>query len=420
MAKTLSFTDLDSALTKVNDKGSIITINTFSKIDEWIGTGNYLLNAQLSGSLFGGYPNSRSICVAGESGTGKTFLTLNACREAQKMGYNIIYMDSEAAVDEDIIKNFGVNPEAFRYQPVSTPQEVRHFVANLCDTLKKAKEKGTELPKIMLVLDSLGNLATNKERTDAMSGSEKKDMTKQQELRSLFRVITTDLAEMKIPFIFTNHTYASIGSFIPGQTISGGGGAIYNASVILQLSKAGLKEGGDEAAAAGVQKTGIVVTSKPAKNRFARPIPVKFHISFYKGMNPYVGLETFINWENCGIQRGKILDQKVFDKYVVGKPAEAIIAPTRWEHIMEDGTVKVFYLEPKETARTIVVRHLGCEVKPNELFTSKVITEDVLRELDEKIIKKMFMLPNIADLSELEDMEIADDVLDTEIDNNED
>ena len=420
MAKTLSFTELDNVLSKVNDKGSIITHNTFSKIDEWIPTGNFLLNAQLSGSLFGGYPNSRSICVAGESGTGKTFLTLNACREAQKMGYNIIYMDSEAAVDEDIIKNFGVNPENFRYQPVSTPQEVRHFVANLCDTLKKAKDKGSELPKIMLVLDSLGNLATNKERGDAMSGNDKKDMTKQQELRSLFRVITTDLAEMKIPFIFTNHTYASIGSFIPGQTISGGGGAIYNASVILQLSKAGLKEGGDEAAAAGVQKTGIIVTSKAAKNRFARPIPVKFHISFYKGMNPYVGLETFINWENCGIQRGKILDQKVFDKYVAGKPAEAVIAPTRWEHTMEDGTVKVFYLEPKETARTIVVRHLGCEVKPNELFTSKVITEEVLRELDEKIIKKMFMLPNIADLSELEDMEIADDVLDNETDNNED
>lgn len=420
MAKTLSFTELDNVLSKVNDKGSIITHNTFSKIDEWIPTGNFLLNAQLSGSLFGGYPNSRSICVAGESGTGKTFLTLNACREAQKMGYNIIYMDSEAAVDEDIIKNFGVNPENFRYQPVSTPQEVRHFVANLCDTLKKAKDKGSELPKIMLVLDSLGNLATNKERGDAMSGNDKKDMTKQQELRSLFRVITTDLAEMKIPFIFTNHTYASIGSFIPGQTISGGGGAIYNASVILQLSKAGLKEGGDEAAAAGVQKTGIIVTSKAAKNRFARPIPVKFHISFYKGMNPYVGLETFINWENCGIQRGKILDQKVFDKYVAGKPAEAIIAPTRWEHTLEDGTVKVFYLEPKETARTIVVRHLGCEVKPNELFTPKVITEEVLKELDEKIIKKMFMLPNIADLSELEDMEIADDVLDTEIENNED
>jgi hypothetical protein len=33
MAKTLSFTDLDTALTKVNDKGSIITINTTSPKD---------------------------------------------------------------------------------------------------------------------------------------------------------------------------------------------------------------------------------------------------------------------------------------------------------------------------------------------------------------------------------------------------
>jgi RecA/RadA recombinase len=414
MAKQLSFTDLDTLLTKVNDKGSIITHNTFSKIDEWIGTGNYLLNAQLSGSLFGGYPNSRSTCVAGESGTGKTFLTLNACREAQKMGYSIIYMDSEAAVDEDIIKNFGISPDTFRYQPVSTPLEVRHFVTNLCDTLKKAKDKGAELPKIMLVLDSLGNLATHKERNDAMSGSDKKDMTKQQELRSLFRVITTDLAEMKMPFIFTNHTYASIGSFFPGQTISGGGGAIYNASVILQLSKAGLKEGGDEAAAAGLQKTGIIVTSKAAKNRFARPIPIKFHISFYKGMNPFVGLESFINWENCGIQRGKLMDEKSYLKNVKDKPADAIIGPTRFEFDV-NGTTKVFYLEPKETARTYVVRHLGCEIKPAELFTHRVLTDEVLHTLDDKIIKPMFMLPNIADLNELEGVEFDElDQLDDE------
>jgi hypothetical protein len=208
MAKGFSFSELDTVLSKINPKGSIITGNTFSKIDEWIDTGNYLLNAQLTGSLFGGIPNSRSICFAGESGTGKTFLTLNACREAQRMGYNIIYCDSEAAVDEDIMRNFGIDPDKVRYQPVATSLEVRHFVANLCDTLRKAKEKGTELPKIMLVLDSLGNLATTKEKVDAASGSEKKDMTKQQDLRSLFRVITTDLAEFKIPFIFTNHTYA--------------------------------------------------------------------------------------------------------------------------------------------------------------------------------------------------------------------
>ncbi len=414
MAKSFSFTELDAALTKINPKGSIITTNTFSKIDEYIPSGNYMLNAQLTGSLFGGIPNSRSICFAGESGTGKTFLTLNACREAQKMGYHIIYCDSEAAVDEDTMKNFGIDPEGVRYQPVGTSLEVRHFVTNLCDQLKKAKDKGAETPKILLVLDSLGNLATTKERADAASGSEKKDMTKQQDLRSLFRVITTDLAEFKIPFIFTNHTYASIGSFIPGQTISGGGGAIYNASIIVQLSKAGLKEGavGSNGFA---MKTGIVVTSKPAKNRFARPLPIKFHISFYKGMNPYVGLEQYINWENCGIQKGKLIGQKEFDKwYGGGHEKKAEVEATRFVKTNEDGTETVLYFEDRPTARTMACRHLGEEIKPQDLFTPRIITEEVLRELDEKIIKKMFMLPNIGDVNQIEDDEIVGDIFDTE------
>lgn len=404
MAKELSFSDLDSLLSKINPKGSIITHNTFSKIDEWINTGNYLLNAQLTGSLFGGIPNSRSVCFAGETGTGKTFLTLNACREAQKMGYHIIYCDSEAAVDEDIMRNFGIDPEKVRYQPVSTSLEVRHFVANLCDNLRKTRESGKTPPKIMLILDSLGNLATTKERNDAASGSEKKDMTKQQDLRSLFRVITTDLAEFKIPFIFTNHTYASIGSYIPGQTISGGGGALYNASIILQLSKAGLKED-------GTNKTGIIVTSKPAKNRFARPLPIKFHISFYKGMNPYVGLEQFLSWESCGIQRGKLITQKDVDKWYVDPAARAIVDKTRFIKIHPDGKEEVLYFEPKETSRTVAVRHLGELVKPQEIFTSRVITPELLHELDDTVIKKMFMLPNIADIYGMEEEEFTNEIL---------
>ena len=404
MAKQFSFNELDAQLSKVNPKGSIITQNAFSKIDEYIDTGNYLLNAQLTGSLFGGIPNSRSICLAGESGTGKTFLTLNICREAQKMGYQIIYCDSEAAVDEDIMKNFGIDPDLVRYQPVSTSLEVRHFVTNLTDILRKQKEKGVELPKIMLILDSLGNLATTKERTDAASGSEKKDMTKQQDLRSLFRVITTDLAEFKIPFIFTNHTYASIGSFIPGQTISGGGGAIYNASVILQLSKAGLKEG--ETGANGfAMKTGIIVTSKPAKNRFARPLPIKFHISFYRGMNRFVGLEEFINWESCGIQRGKILSEKDFLKaYKEGTDGYEKGIKTKFTAVDDKGVEQTLYFEDKPTARSIAVKHLAANVPPAELFTKKVITHEVLTYLDENVIKPMFMLPNIGSLDDLSEI----------------
>lgn len=63
-----SFLELDNYLTKnVDERGSIVTDNAYSRIDEYIPSGNYMLNAQLSGSLFGGYPNSRCVAIAGEN-----------------------------------------------------------------------------------------------------------------------------------------------------------------------------------------------------------------------------------------------------------------------------------------------------------------------------------------------------------------
>ena len=87
-----SFLDLDKELSKIAgfETGSILAENTFSEVDDWIPTGNYLLNAQLSGSLFGGIPNTRSLGLMGDPGTGKSFVCLNVVREAQKKGYDVI------------------------------------------------------------------------------------------------------------------------------------------------------------------------------------------------------------------------------------------------------------------------------------------------------------------------------------------
>lgn len=396
--KEFSFVELDDLLSKnIDDRGSISTNNVFSRIDEFIPTGNYLLNAQISGSLFGGYPNCRTVALAGTTGTGKTFLALNGVREAQGIGYDIIYCDSEAAVDAETFKKFGIDPNRVRYQPVSTPLHFRRFVTNLIKYIKDAKAAGKQVPKIMLVLDSLGNLATTKERADAMSGSEKKDMTKAQEMRSLFRVITMDLAEAKIPFIMTAHTYESVGSFIPMDIMSGGGGPLYNASVILFLYKSQLKVANKDADLVGLKKTGIIVRSAPYKNRFARPITIRFHISFYKGMNPYVGLEQFISWSSCGIEKGHLGDEKSFEKLPKDEQ-EKIIAEDR----LFEFEGKKMYFNPKATARNFVVRHLGTTIPASDLFTPKVLTEEVLRELDETTIKPTFTLPTIGDVYDME------------------
>jgi RecA/RadA recombinase len=428
--KKFSFSDLDEKLSKIAPLGSIVTRNTFSKIDEWIPTGNYMLNAQITGSIFGGIPNCRSVLIAGDSGTGKTFLTLNMCRESQHMGYDIIYCDSEAAVDEDIFVKFGMDPERVRYQPVNTIQEFSIFVNNLTKAMRDARKTGAEVPKVMLVLDSLGNLASSKEKEDMISGKGVRDMTKQQIIRSMFRTATVDLAAEKIPFIITNHTYQGIGLFATKE-ISGGGGAIFNPSIILMLSKAKLSENNEDAKKAEMRSTGIVVTSSPKKNRFARPIPVKFHISFFRGMNKYTGLERYISWESCGIAKGKLISEKEFSKWKPEAQAAFNVEKNSWieKYTVIDelaGGVEVekerrWYFLAKETARTMVVKHLNSEISPRELFTPSVITDDLLKEIDEKIIKPLFMLPDITGLDDL--AEVADvieaTIDDGDIDSNE-
>ena len=39
----------------------------------WIDTGSFILNALVSGSLYGGVPNNKVVALAGEQATGKTF-----------------------------------------------------------------------------------------------------------------------------------------------------------------------------------------------------------------------------------------------------------------------------------------------------------------------------------------------------------
>lgn len=397
MAKTFSFEELAKSMSKVNDLSSILSESDFSKIDEYIPVGNYAVNAQLTGSIFGGIPNTRSVAISGESGTGKTYLCLNACREAQRLGYNIIYCDTEAAVDDEMFRKFGVDPDRVIYEPIKTITVLKQVISNLYIDLKEKKQKGYDIPKLMLVLDSLGNMATDKERNDASTGSDKKDMTKQSGLRSLFRIITQDLAELKIPFIFTNHTYAEIGQYVPSQKMAGGGGPEYAASMILMLQKAKLKETNKEAEKYGMNSTGIVVTSKLAKSRFVKTIPVKFHISFISGMNPFVGLEKYCSWDTVGIGAGR-LEEIVDSVPVLDEDGNQVIR--RGKPVVETRPTGEYTFIPDESdkPKTFAVRHLGENIKASRIYTKDVFTEEILKELDEKVIKKVFLLPSVSEI----------------------
>jgi hypothetical protein len=140
--------------------------------------------------------------------TGKTFIALSACRIAQReLDYDIIYFDSEGAIDVEFVAKLGVDTSRVRLQPVNTIEEFSHIASQLTKSYEDAKASGQTPPKIMVVLDSLGNLSSAKEKQDTQDGSDKRDMTKQQNIRKLFRVNGLQFAKHGIPFIINNHVY---------------------------------------------------------------------------------------------------------------------------------------------------------------------------------------------------------------------
>ena len=443
--KQASFSELNDALSVFSPDGDILEDSVYARIDEFIPTGPYILNAALSGSLFGGMPNRRSLTFAGEEGTGKTYLALSICRNAQAMGYNIVYYDTEGGIDIDFVKRLGVDTKRVRIENISTIEQFATLTAKLNETLSDMREKGKEPPKVLVVLDSLGNLSSTKEKADTTSGSGKRDMTKQQAIRRTFRVVGTDFAKNAVPFIICNHVYAAIGAFFPHNEISGGGGIKYNSSIIMQLTKSKLtdKDSSDHVEKKGLDKhtkIGIVVTVTPVKQRFARPIKVQIHIPFYKKPNPYVGLEKFVSWENCGIVRGKAIYEKDFMKlsekekeacFMFETDEEILLSASTFKKLTDEEKEKVIvregnnyinehvvkYAMPRDTARSLVCRHVGGELPLSDLYTETVFTHEVLTELDEKIIKPTFMLPSIESLEDLAD--VTADLVDMEMDETE-
>ena len=393
---------LMSMVSSIDDQAEIIADSAYSNIKEWISTGNFILNACMSGDIYKAIPTGRVVTFSGTSGAGKSFLACSCCREAQKLGYIPIYLDSEGAIDSDFVKRLGVDPTKMIIKKVNTIMETSQFIANLCDKLQEQQDKFGQHDKVIIVLDSLGNLTSEKEREDTLSGSQKADFTKAKDTKAMFRVCATPIAKLQIPWIVVNHVYQSM-SFIPQNIQAMGSGIVYNASITIELSAAKLEDKENDTAAKSRQgsdagtKNGVLVTAKPVKSRFCRPIKIKFQIPYFKKPNPFVGLEQFMTWENSGVCRGNLLTQKEYDKLSDGDKKKVYTWTT------EAG--ETFYCLPKDTARYIVVKHLNAQVPFTDFWSDKVFTPEYLDYINENVIHPMFQLPDQSAFDDVKDLE---------------
>lgn len=251
----------------------------------FIGTGSYSLNALLSGSIYGGLPANKVTALAGEPSTGKTFYAINIVRQFLRDNDNgfVFYFESESAISKQMLADRGVDTKRIAVVPVATIQEFRTQAVKILD--KYIEDKANkDRPAMLFVLDSLGNLSTDKEMADIADGKDTRDMTRAQLVRGAFRVLTLKLGKAKVPLIVTNHVYDVVGSYVPTKKMGGGSGLEYAASTILFLSKKKDKDKDN-------QVTGAIITANLKKARLTiENKKVETLLDYTDGLDPYYGL----------------------------------------------------------------------------------------------------------------------------------
>ena len=274
-----------SMVKELNDENTTIAEDglSSSEFSGTVDTGSYILNAALSGSLYGGVPNNKITAFAGESATGKTFFVMGVVKQFLNDNPDaaVFYFDTEAAVTKDMMKSRGIDTNRVIISEPETIQKFRHTALQIIDNYSKTPEK--DRPPMMMVLDSLGQLSTTKEVEDTAAGSETRDMTKAAVLKATFRVLNLKLAKVNVPLLVTNHVYDVVGSYIPMKEMSGGSGLKYTASQIVFLGKKKEKD--------GQEVIGNIIKVNMMKSRFTKENKkIEVLLTYDKGLDRYYGL----------------------------------------------------------------------------------------------------------------------------------
>lgn len=178
------------------------TLSTSKFFDvEMIPTRIPALNIALSGAIDGGFCRGLTF-FCGPSKHFKTSFALilvKAYMDKYKDSVLLFY-DSEFGAPQDYFESFGIDTSRVLHTPIKNVEE---FKFDLIQQLENITEKDN----VIIMADSIGNLASKKEIEDAIDKKSVADMSRAKALKGLFRMITPYLTMNNIPMIAINHTY---------------------------------------------------------------------------------------------------------------------------------------------------------------------------------------------------------------------
>lgn len=282
-------------LEKLNPEAKFLSESALSTVSDYVDTGCMVLNAIISGSLYGGVPMGRITGFSGPSAAGKTYIINKILANGQKKGMIPVIFDTEAAIDASSTIGVGLDNDQVKYVPVQTVEDCRNQISAFLDGVIEAKMRD----KFIISIDSLGNLASQKEIDDAEKGKTAMDMgTRAKGLKSMMRLLTFKAAQAGVTILFSNHTYDDPSAMFPTlvKAQSGGKGPVYLASVLVQLAKRDEKHDktndDDEILPEANKVSGTTLRALTVKNRFVPPfLECEAYLNFKRGLDKYSGLK---------------------------------------------------------------------------------------------------------------------------------
>jgi RecA/RadA recombinase len=257
-------------------ESDILTESKFFKDKDMIPTSIPVINVALSGKLDGGLTPGLTMW-AGPSKHFKTAFSLLMAKSYmdQYKDAALLFYDSEFGTPISYFESFGIDMSRVLHTPLTDIEQLKFDIMKQLDNLDRSD-------KIIIIVDSIGNLASKKEVDDALDQKSVADMSRAKQVKSLFRMVTPHLTMKDIPMIVVNHTYKEIGMF-PKDIVGGGTGSYYSADNIFILGRQQEKEGTE---IVGYNFIINVEKSRYVKEKSKIPVSVRFDggISRWSGL----------------------------------------------------------------------------------------------------------------------------------------
>ena len=255
---------------------SVLSNSKFFQKKDMIQTSIPVINVALSGRLDGGLTPGLTMW-AGPSKHFKTaFSLLMAKAYLDKYSDGVVlFYDSEFGTPQSYFDSFGIDTKRVIHTPITDVEQLKFDIMQQINQIERGEH-------VIILIDSIGNLASKKEVEDAMDGKSVADMSRAKQMKSLFRMVTPHLNMKDIPLVVVNHTYKEIGLY-PKDIVGGGTGSYYSADNIFILGRQQEKE--------GTEVVGYNFIINVEKSRYVKEkskIPVS--VSFDGGISRWSGL----------------------------------------------------------------------------------------------------------------------------------